>query len=350
MSAHPQRATVRTVVLCLALLLGSITLAESQPTPFVCGDADGDGSVTVTDGVQVLNGAAELGGVCAESADACDVDGDGRVTVTDGVAVLRQAAGLAPASQCTSPVVGDESLPRANVALPGCESVTAESRYCLTFALPDGFHDTTLAVLGLDSGRLCDLAEVPPELGTGNPSGSIGWRGEILYVCTVEGLVRVSLLDGGTERLPISCEAIAANDGALFVMRSFANASPDHPPGEVRVYASYDDLRAADAETSYVLQTASRLSATDDRLYAAWHSTHTVESVDPTTGAQLALIELEAYDDWVNGFSVLEDSSLVVNKYVGGSGVIVFDAESGGRRSAAAPERPVNGLACISHP
>lgn len=34
----------------------------------------------------------------------------------------------------------------------------------------------------------------------------------------------------------------------------------------------------------------------------------------------------------------------------GGSGVIVFDAESGGRRSAAAPERPVNGQACISHP
>lgn len=350
MSAPTQRATAPSIVLCLALLLGSSTIAASQPTPFVCGDADGDGVVTVTDGVQVLTGAAELGGTCAASADACDVDGDGEVTVTDGVAVLRQAAGLAAASQCTSPVVGDESIAHAAVAFPGCESVTAESRYCLTFGLPDGFHDTTLAVLGLDSGRLCNLAEVPPELGTGNPSGSIGWRGEILYVCTEAGLVRVSLLDGSTERLPIACEAVAANDGALFVMRSFADATADHPPGEVRVYASYDDLRADDAATTYVLQTASRLSATDDRLYAAWHSTHTVESVDPTTGAQLALIELEAYDDWVNGFSVVEDGSLVVNKYVGGSGVLVFDAATGGRSSGAAPERPVNGLACVARP
>jgi hypothetical protein len=129
-TSHPQRVTARLLVLSLtALLVRSAPTAAAAPTPFVCGDADGNGAVTVTDGVQVLAGAAELGGDCASSAAACDVDGDGRVTVTDGVAVLRTASDLPATSRCASPVVGDESVARSSVALSGCEAVTAEARY-----------------------------------------------------------------------------------------------------------------------------------------------------------------------------------------------------------------------------
>lgn len=63
-----------------------------------CGDADGDGLVTVSDGVRVLRVAASLEPACAT--DACDVDGDGAVTVTDGVLVLRHAAGLSVDAAC----------------------------------------------------------------------------------------------------------------------------------------------------------------------------------------------------------------------------------------------------------
>lgn len=346
--SRTQRGVSRFIVFCAVLLLAGSAAAAGRPPTFVCGDADGNGLVTVTDGVQVLARAADLGGACASSTDACDVDGDGRVTVTDGVAVLRKAADLSAASECVSPVVGDESTARTDVALSGCESVTAETRYCLTFAQAGNSETTTLAVLGLDSGRLCDLAEVPPELGTDLRAGSIGWRGEILYVCTEAGVVRLSVLDGRTERLSVRCEAVGANDDAIFVMRSFADASPEHPPGEVFAYASDDDVRADHAAGVYELPVTSRLTATSDRLYGAWHSTHTVDGVDVATGARLDPIALDGYDDWVNGFSVVEDGSLVVNKFVGGSAVTIFDADTGARTGGFVPARALNGLACVS--
>jgi hypothetical protein len=68
----------------------------------VCGDADGSGSVTVTDGVQTLRAAAGLESPCTPAR--CDVNGSGTITVTDGVQVLRGAAGLPLDGTCT---VGD---------------------------------------------------------------------------------------------------------------------------------------------------------------------------------------------------------------------------------------------------
>ena len=66
----------------------------------VCGDADGSGAVTVTDGVQTLRAAAELDSAC--TVEACDIDGSGSITVTDGVGVLRKAAGLPVTDNCPS--------------------------------------------------------------------------------------------------------------------------------------------------------------------------------------------------------------------------------------------------------
>lgn len=65
----------------------------------ICGDADGSGGITVTDGVNVLRAAAGLASTCNDPAP-CDVNGNGAVTVTDGVNVLRAAAGLAAELQC----------------------------------------------------------------------------------------------------------------------------------------------------------------------------------------------------------------------------------------------------------
>jgi hypothetical protein len=66
--------------------------------PPVCGDADGSGTLSVTDGVQVLRAAAELSSSC--SLALCDVDGSGAVSVVDGVNVLRAAAELPATLQC----------------------------------------------------------------------------------------------------------------------------------------------------------------------------------------------------------------------------------------------------------
>jgi hypothetical protein len=89
---------MRSIFALLALSI-ALTLTPSQPAlAQLCGDADGNGEVTVTDGVQTLRAAANLSSSC--SIAVCDVDGSGAITVTDGVNVLRKAAGLPVDEHC----------------------------------------------------------------------------------------------------------------------------------------------------------------------------------------------------------------------------------------------------------
>jgi hypothetical protein len=77
-----------------------VTNDEATCAIAACGDPDGSGSVTVSDGVNVLRAAAALASACGVAA-ACDVDGSGTITVTDGVNVLRAAAGLSGELACS---------------------------------------------------------------------------------------------------------------------------------------------------------------------------------------------------------------------------------------------------------
>ena len=77
---------------------GPTPTPEGTPTPTVCGDPNESGTVTVSDGVEVLSFAASLPSDCTTGV--CDVDGSGSVSVTDGVLVLRAAAGLGDPLSC----------------------------------------------------------------------------------------------------------------------------------------------------------------------------------------------------------------------------------------------------------
>lgn len=90
--------TKRTRVLPLLAVLLLIAAAPTPAHAQKCGDADDDGTITVTDGVRVLRNAAGLGD-CA--LNLCDVDGNGSVSVTDGVVVLRAAVGLGDPTGCS---------------------------------------------------------------------------------------------------------------------------------------------------------------------------------------------------------------------------------------------------------
>lgn len=95
-----------------------------------CGDADGNGAVTVTDGVQVLRAAAGLESSC--TLVRCDLDANGSVSVTDGVNVLRAAAGLAVNLGCPAPASGC-STATVTVALAVPQPIGAAS---MTLAYP----------------------------------------------------------------------------------------------------------------------------------------------------------------------------------------------------------------------
>ncbi len=79
----------------------SVVLARYAGSTRACGDADGDATLTVTDGVRVLRAAAELPSSCLP--DFCDTDASGGVGVTDGVRVLRAATALPSDLQCAEP-------------------------------------------------------------------------------------------------------------------------------------------------------------------------------------------------------------------------------------------------------
>jgi hypothetical protein len=93
------RVRVQRSLVGMAMILTCSVLASTAHAQ-MCGDADGNGQNTVTDGVNVLRAAAGLSGACPLSA--CDVDGSGSVTVTDGVNVLRAAAGLQVGLSCAA--------------------------------------------------------------------------------------------------------------------------------------------------------------------------------------------------------------------------------------------------------
>jgi len=108
-----------------------------------CGDPDRNGTITVTDGVNVLRDAAGLASNC--ELDTCDVDGNGRVTVTDGVNVLRAAASLPNAcevepsetptpgpgepSETPTPLATSTSEPTPSPTPPGTKRVFASSTF-----------------------------------------------------------------------------------------------------------------------------------------------------------------------------------------------------------------------------
>jgi hypothetical protein len=110
-------------LLATALLVAIASPVRAQ----TCGDADGSGAITVTDGVQTLRAAAGLTSTC--TAPRCDVDTSGAITVTDGVNVLRAAAGLAVTLACPG-------------AQPACTSAAAT----VSIAVPQPIGAATLTL------------------------------------------------------------------------------------------------------------------------------------------------------------------------------------------------------------
>ncbi len=116
------KAAPRSVALLASILLLGIVVPRDRAYAETCGDADRNGQVTVTDGVNVLRAAAGLASECPLVT--CDIDDSGTITVTDGVNVLRTAAGLATTLSCVADpflasVQGENGVFGALTKIPG---------------------------------------------------------------------------------------------------------------------------------------------------------------------------------------------------------------------------------------
>jgi hypothetical protein len=92
----PGRVTPR----CPATTTTTSTTTTTLPFPSgVCGDATGNGVVTLSDALVVLNFSTGIG-ICDLSV--CDVTGDDLVTISDALTVLRYITGVIPGLSCDS--------------------------------------------------------------------------------------------------------------------------------------------------------------------------------------------------------------------------------------------------------
>ncbi len=206
------RWTMRTMCAPIAAVL--LALSPSVTLAQLCGDADGDGTVGINDGVQTLRSAAFLSSTC--SANVCDVTGDGDVNLVDGINVLRAAASLSSQHVCPSEVTGfvngvegsdgtDSSLDIGVAPVPGAGAPET---------INDVEGDTNV------EGGESNSVTVTYDTGAGAGAGIAGAAGEqslIVGVRTLRGIPR-----RGFFKLPLTTPS-----GQITVIITFPPNLPD---------------------------------------------------------------------------------------------------------------------------
>ncbi len=147
-----------------------------------CGDPNGSGTVSVTDGVQVLRAAAGLASDC--TAGACDVNADGTTSVTDGVVVLRAAAGLPADLVCPS---GPQPIP--------CDR---QPSYAAEVDLVRWSPDALPLTLAID------LSGTPRDAYTSGDDSTLESATSAWDDATGLDLIRADAIDGRSSRLRLS--------------------------------------------------------------------------------------------------------------------------------------------------
>ena len=201
----------------------------------------------------------------------------------------------------------------------------AESHYCMTLV------ETGAALLGLESGNLCLIGPQTSVLTAyGLGADSIAWQDDYVYMCNpqsgISGLLQFSLLEGSWDVAPLDhCIGVATWKDGLLVMET-----PHEGPGDQLIYyESFEDAQQENGLHLFIDVHASRHTVLGNTLYTAWHSTDEVEVYSLPDGTVEGTIQLEGYDNWVQGMSVTEDGLLVLNAWFPEERVVIFDVESG---------------------
>jgi hypothetical protein len=178
---------MRIATMSIRWMLVLLALVAPAHAADECGDADGSGAITVTDGVQTLRAAAGLGSNCTPAR--CDLDGGGTITVTDGVNVLRAAAGLT-----------------VNLGCPGAEPACASATATVALAVPQPIGAATLVLAYPPS-----AVDLP---GTGDAAA------ERVTIVTTTALVGNGSPNDHDDRVEFSLVALdGLDDGTLLTVR-----------------------------------------------------------------------------------------------------------------------------------
>jgi|GEM_PF-5453634 len=221
-----------------------------------------------------------------------------------------------------------------------CSSIDLENETCLAIAIDLGQGSYVVRV-GLDSGNACKVATLDWDLRLPDIS-SLVHQGEWLYTCATT-VFRMSLADGSTDDSGIACNAVVGFDGKLLVKRTNVDS-------DLYAFDSFEALMADSPSTMYPLTyMGSRLVIHEGSLYAAWHSTSTIDVHAFPSGELTRTIMLEGFDDWVDGMARLGSGSLAVLAQRTQERIASFDPETGqshGDISVQSSLGILYGLAC----
>lgn len=164
--------------------------------------------------------------------------------------------------------------------------------------LAGGWPQVSIDVLGLDSGTVARLADLPTGVATGAARSIFLDRGRLVLLVDASGaggrLVTVDARTGLTVGVArVDAEELHRAGGKLFDASS---------GGAIRTYDRYfsarDVLRGAPVRQAWS-SSVSQLGNGDAALPATWHATDEVHLLDPATGRDLQTIALEGFDTWV---------------------------------------------------
>jgi len=183
----------------------------------------------------------------------------------------------------------------------------AWTRACWTVAV--GMVDSEILAFDLDSGATC-VEQAFSGVDTTDTSNLVRERGEWV-MATYDRVVRVRA-DGSSESvLPLEEYAgpIVAWDGGI------AELSPG--AGELRWHPTVDDLfDRSEERVSTMWPGESRLTASTEGIYGAWHSTDTIYYFGGGPGWTFGQIALTSWNGWVwgmgfvDGALILQDGTL----------------------------------------
>lgn len=211
---------------------------------------------------------------------------------------------------------------------PDSESSAA----CWTLQAVDG--ELRLLELDLASGRVSEVQRFSspsdPRFGSSfHTAGMASLDGQLILPGFTEGDFRWLELDPDTAEASVGELAdpstmSVATDGELL----FATCDAPHT---ICAYESYAAVQAREVagcvRVNELLGT--RLNIDGRTLYSAWHSTDVVDVFDLETGERQRSIQLEGFDDWVAGLSVVGERLMILGDSSRDGHLWVFDVNSG---------------------
>jgi hypothetical protein len=175
-------------------------------------------------------------------------------------------------------------------------------------------------------------------------ASSLGVQDGYLVTCA-NTVVRVGIADGKAETTDVACDAVTADDGAIWVVAN----------NQLTEYTDFAAVKAHTRVSSVAVDehAVNRIaSAGDGTLVGAAYQATAVVHVTPATGKTSAPLELASFAGMILGVATVDDGRVVVAPWNLGGGLFVFDGASGAQLhapDATTTNELFHGLSCTSH-